>query len=396
MNDAGWQKDYEYIDDSAGLVQFCDALAESAYCAIDTEFIRESTYYPELALVQVASEDRLGCIDPLAIDDLSPLVGLLARPELLKIFHSPSQDLEILYQKFGKLPSPVFDTQLAAAVLGYNHQISYADLVQQITGVQLEKKHTRANWTRRPLSRDELDYAMDDVRYLLAVYRELEQRLEAGQRRTWIEKDLQSMSDPANYEIDQAQLWKRLRGVQKLKGERLKIASDLCIWREQVAQRQNRPRRWIVKDDAIIEMARQKPVDMQSLSKIPELGEKVVKRHGEKLLKVISQATSSDAAQWPRQDKARSMNNGQMALGDCLMALCRIIAEQNDIALATLATRKDIDNLILNQKSSRLAQGWRFAMAGERLLEFIHGQAAISATEQSIKLISMGSERKGD
>ena len=392
MTAAGPLQDYDYIEDGASLVKFCDALATVSYCAIDTEFIRESTYYPELALIQIASEDRLGCIDPLAIDDLGPLAGLLAREDLLKVFHSPSQDLEILYQKFGRVPAPVFDTQLAAAVLGYNHQVSYADLVQQVTGVQLEKKHTRANWTRRPLSRDELDYAMDDVRYLLAVYRELDQRLEAGRRRGWIEKDLRAMTDPANYEVDQENLWKRLRGVQKLKGERLKIASDLCRWREQLAQRQNRPRRWIAKDDAIVELARQKPADIQSLSRIPELGDKTVKRHGEKLLRIIKEAARSDPAQWPRHDRANNLDNGQMALGDCLMALCRVIAEENDIALATLATRKDIDNLISNQKSSRLTQGWRFAMAGERLLEFIHGQSSISATDRSIELKSPGSE----
>ena len=386
MTAGGHEPDYDYIEDETSLVNFCDALATAGYCAIDTEFIRESTYYPELALIQIASEDRLGCIDPLAIDDLGPLARLLSRDDLVKVFHSPSQDLEILYQKFGTVPAPLFDTQLAAAVLGYNHQISYADLVQQVTGVQLEKKHTRANWIRRPLSRDELDYAMDDVRYLLAVYRELEQRLEAGSRRGWLDKDLRAMTDPAHYEIDRDNLWKRLRGVQKLRGEKLKIASDLCRWREDLAQRQNRPRRWIAKDDAIIELARQKPADLQALSKIPELGEKMIKRHGEKLLGIIEQAARSDPGQWPKPDKVRNLNHEQMALGDCLMALCRIIAAENDIALATLATRKDIDNLILNQKSSRLAQGWRFAMAGERLLQFIHGQSAISATGQSIEL----------
>ncbi len=266
--------DYEYIDDEAALARFCAALSKASCCAIDTEFIRESTYYPELALIQVASGDRLACIDPLALDNLEPLADLLIEPRLTKVFHSSSQDLEILYQKFGRVPAPVFDTQLAAAVLGFNHQISYAELVQQITGVALEKKHTRANWTRRPLSADELDYAMDDVRYLLEVYRELDHRLEQQNRRGWIEKDLQAMSLAGNYEVDGPTLWKRLKGVQKLKGERLQIASDLCQWREQLAQRQNRPRRWIAKDDAIIEIARQKPADRAALARIPELAEK--------------------------------------------------------------------------------------------------------------------------
>ena len=144
--------DYAYIDGDAELVRFCAELEQQSHCAIDTEFIRESTYYPELALIQIATADRLACIDPLAITDFAPLVALLENPGLTKVFHSSSQDLEILYQNFGRVPAPIFDTQLAAAVLGFNHQISYADLVAQVSGVSLAKKHTRATWMRRPLT----------------------------------------------------------------------------------------------------------------------------------------------------------------------------------------------------------------------------------------------------
>ncbi len=380
------QNDYEYIDSNAELVRFCASISENPYCVIDTEFIRESTYYPELALIQIASRDRLACIDPLAITEFTPLAELLVKPDLLKVFHSSSQDLEILYQKFGEVPSPVFDTQLAAAVLGYNHQISYADLVQQVTGITLEKKHTRANWLRRPLSQDELDYAMDDVCYLVAVYEDLNHKLDSTRRSSWIEKDLRAMSDPQNYQVDKTQLWKRLKGALKLKGENLQIASDLCQWRETVAQRQNRPRRWIAKDDVLVEIARHKPADIEALARIPEMSDKTAKRYGDELLKIITHAAQVDPAQWPQHDKFRSLNKQQLALGDCLMALCRKVADQNQIALATLATRKDIDNLILNQKSSRLTQGWRFTMAGEQLLEFIHGQSVISVDNEALKL----------
>jgi len=380
------QQDYEYIDNNAGLVRFCAGIGEATYCVIDTEFIRESTYYPELALIQIASGDQLACVDPLAITEFEPLAALLVKPDLLKVFHSPSQDLEILYQKFAAVPAPVFDTQIAAAVLGYNHQISYADLVQQITGVTLDKKHTRANWLRRPLSLDELNYAMDDVRHLIAVYEALKQKLDSTRRSSWIEKDLVAMSEPENYQVDKSQLWRRLKGVLKLKDEKLQIASDLCRWREELAQQQNRPRRWIAKDDALVEIARQKPEDFEDLARIPELSEKTARRHGEELLKIVAHAKTVDSAQWPQHDKLRNLNKQQLALGDSLMALCRKIADQNQIALATLATRKDIDSLIVNRKSSRLTQGWRFSMAGEQLLEFIHDQSAISVDNEDHKL----------
>ena len=380
------QSDYSYIDSNQALVELCAKLGTASHCAIDTEFVRESTYYAELALVQVGSGDLFACIDPLAIDDFTPLVELLANPGLVKVFHSSSQDLEILYQKFDVVPAPVFDTQLAAAVLGYNHQISYADLVQQLCGVALEKKHTRANWKKRPLSEDELDYAMDDVRYLLPAFEQLREQMKSSSRASWLDRDLRELTNPERYRVDMEQLWKRLKGVQKLKGEKLQIASDLCRWREQQAQQRNRPRRWILKDDTIIELARHKPRDIDSLSRIRELGDKTIQRHGDKLLKIIAHAQTVDSQHWPRPDKIEVLSKHQLALGDCLMALCRMIAEEEQIALATLATRKDIDNLVLNPRSSRLTQGWRFAMAGEKLLEFIHGQSTISVEDDHLNL----------
>ena len=378
--------DYNYIDSDEALARFCASLSEVPYCAIDTEFIRESTYYAELALIQVGSGDSFACIDPLAISDFTPFAELLVKPDLLKVFHSSSQDLEILYQKFAAVPSPIFDTQLAAAVLGYNHQISYADLVQQLCGVSLEKKHTRANWKRRPLSEDELDYAMDDVRYLLSVYEQLREQLKVSRRAGWLERDLRDMTDPEKYHVDMDQLWKRLKGVQKLKGEKLQIASDLCRWREQQAQRRNRPRRWILKDDTIIEIARHKPDSIEALSRIRELGDKTIQRQGANLLRIVAEAQAVEPEQWPQPDRIETLAKRQLALGDCLMALCRMIAEENQVALATLVTRKDIDNLILNHTSSRLTQGWRFTMAGEKLLEFIHGQSSISVEDDQLKL----------
>ena len=381
--------DYQYIDSNEQLADFCDRIKNAGYCVIDTEFVREKTYYPILSLIQIASEEYMACIDPLVIDNFEPLVSLIRDPNLTKVFHSPSQDLEILYQQFSHMPQPIFDTQLAAAVLGYDYQIGYADLVSQITGVKLEKKHTRANWNRRPLSQDEIDYAMDDVRYLLPVYQTLKAELEDKKRYAWIEKDLLAMTSISNYQVETADLLRRLKGVQKLKGVELQIARYLCQWREQMAQQKNLPRRWIVKDDLFIDIARLKPSKIADLDSIRDVNEKFIQRHGDTLLQIVATAQNTPESEWPLHDAKQSLSIHQQALGDCLMALCRVIAEDNQVALATLATRKDIDNLIINRKNSRLSQGWRFTMAGEELLNFIYGQSVLGVRDNRIEIDSI-------
>lgn len=378
--------DYLYIDSSEQLANFCDEINNAGFCAIDTEFVREKTYYPILSLIQIASEEHMACIDPLVIDNFEPLVSLIKNPNLTKVFHSPSQDLEILFQQFSHIPQPIFDTQLAAAVLGYDHQIGYAELVKQITGVKLDKKHTRANWNRRPLSEDEINYAMDDVRYLLPVYQTLKTQLEDKKRYAWIEKDLLAMTLISNYQVDTTDLWRRLKGVQKLKGIELQIVRHLCQWREKMAQQKNLPRRWVVKDDLLIEIARLKPSRITDLESIRDINEKFIQRYGNRLLEIVATAMNTPASEWPQHDSKQSLTTHQQALGDCLMALCRIIAEENQIALAALATRKDIDNLIINRKNSRLSQGWRFSMAGEKLLDFIYGQSVLGVRDNRIEI----------
>ena len=382
--------DYKYIETSQQLAEVCENIKNAGYCTIDTEFVREKTYYPVLSLIQIASEAQMACIDPLVIEDFEPLIALLQQPDLVKVFHAPSQDLEILYQRFSCMPMPIFDTQLAAAVLGYDHQIGYADLVRQITGVQLEKKHTRADWNRRPLSTDEIDYAMDDVRYLMPVYQALKKELDSKNRGAWIEKDLLEMTAVSTYLVEMSGLWKRLKGVQKLKGVELQIARNLCQWREQIAQQKNLPRRWIVKDDVLIDVARLKPSILADMDSLRGRGgardENFFAKYAETFLQLVRDAQNTPDSEWPRHDARNTITMNQQALGDCLMALCRVIAEENKIALATLATRKDIDSLITNRKNSRLSQGWRFNMAGERLLDFIHGQSVLGVEDGRIEI----------
>ncbi len=373
--------DFDYIDSDEGLRDFCASVRNDKSCALDTEFVREKTYYPLLALIQIATESRQACIDPLAVKDFSPLVELFENPDMVKILHASGQDLELFYHVFDAIPRPLFDTQIAAAVLGYANQIGYADLVKQVCGVQLDKKYTRANWAKRPLSEGELDYAMDDVRYLIEIYHRLRDELEKRGRLSWVEADFRRITDDSAFEQNDAELWKRLKGVQRLKGEALNNADQLCRWREQRARERDRPRRWILKDEDIVDIARFRPKSHRDLQQIGNLGSDFIRKTGDDLLRVLDQAAQIDRTDWPRQPKFSKLNDNQQALADSLMSIARLIAAENDIALASVAGKKDIDALITGQGESKLMQGWRHEMLGRQLQAFLDGETCLRCVD---------------
>lgn len=378
--------DFEYLDSNDKLRDFCARIRNDRTCALDTEFVREKTYYPLLALIQLASENHRACIDPLAIDDFSPLIELFENPDMVKILHASGQDLELFHQVFGAIPQPLFDTQIAAAVLGYANQIGYGDLVQKLCGVQLDKKFTRANWARRPLSEGELDYAMDDVRYLIGMYHKLRDELQRRGRLDWVEADFRRITDPASFEQDDSSLWKRLKGVQRLKGEALNNADQLCRWREQRARERNRPRRWILKDEDIVDIARFRPKSHRDLQQIGNLGGDFIRKTGDDLLAVLDRAEGIDRADWPRQPKFSRLDDNQQALADCLMAIARLTCAENDIALASVAGKKDIDALVTGQGESKLMQGWRHEMLGRRLQDFLDGRSRLACRDGRLEI----------
>jgi len=379
--------DFDYIDNNRSLHDFCTAVSDDRFCALDTEFVREKTYYPKLALIQVATETRQACIDPLAVDDFSPLIGLFENTGMLKILHASGQDLELFHHVFGAIPRPLFDTQIAAAVLGYANQIGYADLVRQVCGVQLDKKYTRANWARRPLSEGELDYAMDDVRYLIEIHQRLHEELERRGRLSWVEADFRRITDGQAFVQDDGQLWKKLKGVQRLKGEALNYADQLCRWREQRARDRDRPRRWILKDEDIVDIARFRPKSHRDLQQIGNLGSDFIRKTGDDLLQVLDQAARIDRADWPKPPKFRKLDSNQQALSDCLMAIARLLCERNDISLASVAGKKDLDALITGQEDSRLLQGWRHEMLGRHLQDFLAGRSMLNVRDGRLDIV---------
>ena len=280
-------EDLEFVDSSAALARLCGQLRDYDWLAVDTEFERVHTYYPELCLLQVAGNGVTAVVDPLAIADLEPLYAVLYDPAVTKVFHAARQDLEIFFHMKGALPLPLFDTQLAAAQLGYDAQIGYANLVNAILNVELAKTQTRTNWKRRPLSRRQLAYAADDVIYLGQAYELMLARLNESGKMALLENQFNALANPSLYEPDPGTMWMKIREARKLEGNRQAVVRQLAAWREITARAENQPRKWILRDHALLEMARQAPDSLDDLSRIDGIGKKVLQRHGPALLEII-------------------------------------------------------------------------------------------------------------
>lgn len=374
----------ELIDTAEALAHACERLANQPYLAVDTEFVREKTYYPVLCLIQIASPQTCVCIDPLAIDDLSPLAALLLDNHTTKVFHAARQDLEILQQTLGEIPTPIFDTQIAATLLGLGDQLGYANLVHQFLNVQLAKGHARTDWERRPLSNGQLEYAADDVRYLVTMYPRIVESLTELGRLTWLEDDFTSLTQPQLYQNDPHLQWQRVSGVQKLKGVQLAVLRTLAAWREQQAQQQNKPRKWILSDDLLIAIAMQAPHRAEQLELIRGINPTLLQRHGQTLLNLIAQAKASPKSEWPVLSRRRILNANQDALLDALLAIVKLQAATHQINNTALTSRHDLEALIAGDNGIPLLHGWRRGIAGQHVLDFLHGQTHLAVSNQGV------------
>ena len=365
-----------FIDTPEQLQQFCAGIAEAAWLAIDTEFIREKTYYPQWCLLQVAAPDgQIACIDTLAIKDLTPMMDLLFDPAITVILHAASQDMELFYHHSGRLPAPLFDTQIAAGLTGHGDQVGYGNLVQAVLGVTLEKGHARCDWARRPLAVDELAYAADDVRYLGAMYEKLCADLQARGRLHWLDAEFASYSDPERYAPNPEMAWKRLRGLGRLKPKQQQLGAKLAEWREAEAMRANRPRKWIMSDETLSDIARRPPRDLADLAKLRDIGQSRVEKHGQALLNIVHDGRQlSNEALITRE---RTLTAEQEPLVDVLMAVLREQARENDLSVAALGKRADLEAMIAGQEDVALLKGWRRAAAGEALLAVLQNKTAV-------------------
>jgi len=375
----------EYIDTPPALAAFCDALKGSEWIALDTEFLREKTYHPKLCLVQVGVPGRCACIDPLALDSLDPLYALLFEPSITKVWHACSQDQEIFVHLTGKVPVPIFDTQLVAPLLGLTDQIGYGHFIREMLGVSLEKAHTRADWSQRPLSPAQLEYAADDVRYLVEVYPQVRQRLAEQGRLDWLAAEFAPYERLERYLPDPATAWRRIRGLDRLRPQAVAIAQQLATWREQQALEKDLPRGWIIKDEVILDIARLMPTQVDELSGIRGLPAKTLERFGRTLIEQVAIGASMEPQPLPVRGRRVRPTVQQEALADVLHAQLRLLADQLKINSSIIASRKDLLALIRGEET-HLLSGWRREVAGEALLALRDGRRRVSVRDGQVTI----------
>ena len=366
-----------YIDKPDELRSLCERLRGSPWLALDTEFLREKSYFPRLCMLQVANDDLVACIDPLRLPDLDDLLTILYDPSTVKVLHAARQDLEIFYYLRGAIPRPLFDTQIAAALLGYGDQIGYGGLVKEMLGVELAKSHSRTDWSLRPLEPEQLRYAADDVRYLRDLYLEQRRMLTEMGRMEWLADDFAQLENPATYENRADEAWSRIRGHQQLRGVQLAVLQALAAWREEQARQQDRPRKWLLRDDVLLELARRQPKDHQALGRIRGLEEGTRRRRGSELLALIREARERPKEQWPRSEERIRLAAEQESLVDAMMALVRLVASESRVSPASLTTRRDLERLVAGGGGSAVMQGWRHKLCGARLEAFLAGRSVL-------------------
>jgi ribonuclease D len=354
------------ITSTEDLERFVDMVKDSQWLAIDTEFIRESTYYAKLCLVQIATQDVSVCIDVLRLDDHDALKRLLASSQI-KIFHSARQDIEVLKSEYNIIPTPLFDTQIAASILGLNEQISYAELVSQTLAIHLPKTESRTDWSRRPLTSAQIDYALDDVNHLGALYDYLKQALQEKQRIHWLDEECAYLTNPAIYEVHPDQAWQQVKGIGRATSADLGVIQALAAWRELTAIKKNLPRRWVLNDQCILECAQHKPRTVeQTCSLLRQHAPKSI-RQSDAIYSALEQAYNVEK-QLTMVD--RRLDKQQQELVKKMMKVTRAKSEQIGTSPSLLANRKSIVKLVLGE-DCKITSGWRHSEIGTELMRML-------------------------
>ena len=383
------------IDTTAALTDACNELAKSQFVTIDTEFLRETTFWPELCLVQLACPGHDYIVDPLAKGiDLKPLFELMANENVLKVFHAARQDIEILYHLSGAIPTPVFDTQVAAMVCGYGDSISYDQLVQRIKNVQIDKSSRFTDWSRRPLSEKQLDYALADVTHLRDVYLALNKQLEREDRSQWVKGEMQILTSVETYDIHPDDAWLRLKSRLR-KPTELAILKFVAAWREREARSRNMPRSRIIKDDALFEIAQQQPKDVEALSRlraVPKGWER--SSNGAAIVEAVNAALALPKEEMPKVARPQASPEGTGAAVELLKVLLKLTADKHGVAAKVIANSDDLERIAAEGEEAKVEalSGWRKELFGDVALKLINGGVGLRFVNKKVEAVEFPEE----
>lgn len=382
------------ITTTDGLAAFCEKASRSAYVTVDTEFLRERTYYSKLCLVQLAvpgdAEDDAVLVDPLSKDiALDPLYDLFRNEDVVKVFHAARQDLEIFYIEGGVIPSPLFDTQVAAMVAGFGEQVGYETLVRKIAKAQLDKSSRFTDWSRRPLTDAQKTYALADVTHLRTIYEHLAADLESSGRRAWVEEELSILTDPATYVVEPDAAWKRVK-TRTHSGRFLAIVRELARFRETYARDKNIPRSRVMKDDALLELASTKPKSIKDLGRSRLLLRDARKGEiADGILAAVQAGLECPNEDLPIADRSRDKLQVNPALADLLRVLLKAKSEQLGVAQKLIATASDLDEIAAGLRDVAAMKGWRKSAFGEDAIKLCDGKLALRANGSNVEVFEL-------
>ncbi len=379
------------ITDTGALAEFCTQQATAEFVTVDTEFMRDRTYWPELCLVQVAGPKDAVAIDPLAPGiDLAPLFALMANTRVLKVFHAARQDIEIFHKLMGAVPAPLFDTQVAAMVCGFGESASYETLAGKLAGARIDKSARFTDWSHRPLTDRQIHYALTDVVPLRTVYEKLESRLKRNDRASWLDEEIRVLTDPATYTVDPRESWRRfkLRGSNR---RTLALLRELAAWREIAAQQRNLPRNRVLRDEQLLEIASHAPSNAADLARTRGMGKGFVDgKLGIEVLDVVKHALALPESSHPEAPPRRDLPAGIGPLVDLLRVLLKLRCEEHGVAQKLVANADDLELIAANDQADVPAlSGWRRELFGSDAIDLKHGRLALTAGTNQIRLVRL-------
>ncbi|MBY0407010.1 MAG: ribonuclease D [Rickettsiales bacterium] len=377
----------QLITQQSELVAFCKAVDGGTYVTVDTEFIRDKTYFPKLCLLQIAGREDAAVIDPLASGiDLAPVFALLQKPSLTKVFHAARQDIEIFYLLSDAMPAPIFDTQVAAAVCGYGESVSYETLVNRIVGAELDKSSRYTDWSARPLSEKQLHYALSDVTHLRVIYDTLQAQIEKAGRSGWIEEEHALLTDPGIYRIDPANAWKRLK-VGNMRPKSLAVLRELAQWREIEARKADVPRGRILKDETLVELAQVMPRKEADLTRMRGVDKNLPRAKVDAVLAAVQTALSLQPGEYPQVKGARKSSENITSAVAMLQLLLKVQADVQGIASSMIADKDDLEAIALSKGEAPVLSGWRHDIFGQKAQSLMQGKLKLSLNPKNKQVV---------